>query len=282
MRTPMPLYDSRYEHDACGVGFIASRDSIASHRMTRLAVDCLRRLDHRGAKAADGTGDGAGLLVQVPGRLLRRDLTAAGLTVGAEPLGVVMCFLPTAATEDHRRIVDRALFAEGLRVIHWRPVPTDPSVLSVRASESMPVIEQADVVPASDQDLDEFERSLYLARKAIERTVDNPGFSIPSASARTVVYKGLFTAAEIGVLSLAATVWQDAHLHGSAHRGLTKLRALADDYDMSKALCSTHRLLFDRLGQFEAEMHQHVHKENNVLFPKTLAREADLNRSANA
>ncbi|HJR92993.1 MAG TPA: hypothetical protein VJ938_11175, partial [Acidimicrobiia bacterium] len=101
MGPELPLYDRRFEHDACGVGFIAARDGSASHRMTRLAVDCLRHLDHRGAKAADGTGDGAGIMTQVPRRLLRRDLAAAGFSVDeGRRIGVLMCFLPQ---EDPRK-----------------------------------------------------------------------------------------------------------------------------------------------------------------------------------
>ena len=193
-----PLYDARFEHDACGVGFIASRDGAASHRLTRLAVECLRRLDHRGAKAADGTGDGAGLLTQLPDRLLRRDLAAAGVDVGAvDSLGVVVTFLPSAAADEHRRLVEESVEAEAARVVHWRHVPIDPSVLSRRATESLPLIEQAIVVPDERIDDEAFERLLFLARKRIERTVADPGFSIPSASCRTVVYKGLFTAADI-------------------------------------------------------------------------------------
>ncbi|MFP3915175.1 MAG: glutamate synthase large subunit [Actinomycetota bacterium] len=193
-----PLYDPRFEHDACGVGFIAARDGSASHRLTKLAVECLQRLDHRGAKAADGTGDGAGLLTQVPYRLLQRDLEAAGVEVAPETrLGVLVCFLPPEEAEEHRRMVEKAVAAEDAEVAYWRSVPVDPSVLSERAFESLPLIQQAIVVPSQEIDTDAFERLLFLVRKSIERTEAAPGFSVPSASCRTVVYKGLFTAADI-------------------------------------------------------------------------------------
>jgi glutamate synthase domain-containing protein 2/glutamate synthase domain-containing protein 1/glutamate synthase domain-containing protein 3 len=191
----LPLYDPRYEHDACGVGFIAARDLTPSFHLTRLAVECLQRLDHRGAKAADGTGDGAGLLTQVPVRLLERELRAAGVEPSGA-IGVVITFLPRQDPGAAREIVSAALAREGLPVLLWRRVPIDPGVLSKRALESLPVIEQA--VVCSTLLPEEFERILFLARKRAETLgADLEGFSIPSASCRTVVYKGLFTAAHI-------------------------------------------------------------------------------------
>jgi glutamate synthase (ferredoxin) len=182
------------EHDACGVGFIAARDRQPGFRVTRLAVECLQRLDHRGAKAADGTGDGAGLLTQLPHRLIARELAAHGKEIDPAKVGVVMCFLPPDEAAASRSLVSEALEAEGIRLILWRSVPIDPSVLGEHALEVLPLIEQA--VVTSDWAGDEFERALFLARKRMEREA-NPGFSVPSASSRTVVYKGLFTASHI-------------------------------------------------------------------------------------
>src|SRR5690606_16942970 len=183
-----PLYDPRFEHDACGVGFIAARDGSASHRLTRLAVECLRRLDHRGAKAADGTGDGAGIMTQVPLRLLERDLAAITYRLPAgRRLGVVMAFLPPGEEQAHRDLVEEAVGAEGARVVHWRTVPIDTSVLSARALESLPVIEQAVVESPAGADDDAFERLLFLSRKRLERAETSHDFSIASASGRTVV-----------------------------------------------------------------------------------------------
>ena len=194
-----PLYDPSFEHDACGVGFIAARDRVPSHRITSLAVGCLVRLDHRGAKAADGTGDGAGILTQVPRRLLDRELEYLGATPPSTGrLGVVMAFLPSGRVDEARGVVEEALSAEGLVLLGWRPVPIGPNVLSQRALDTLPVIEQALVTVPDDLDEEAFERLLFLARKRAERRGgDLTGFSIPSASCRTVVYKGLFTAAHI-------------------------------------------------------------------------------------
>ncbi len=182
------------EHEACGVGFIAARDRQPSFRVTRLAVECLERLDHRGAKAADGTGDGAGLLIQLPHRLIARELLAHGKEIDPGKIGVVMCFLPPDDPAASRSVVSEALEAEGIRLILWRSVPIDPSVLGEHALEVLPLIEQA--VVTSDMIGHEFERALFLARKRMERS-SRGGFSVPSASSRTIVYKGLFTASHI-------------------------------------------------------------------------------------
>ncbi len=189
-----PAIDFGRDRDACGVGFIAARDRSPSYRLTRLAVECLQRLDHRGARAADGTGDGAGLLTQIPYKLIDRELQAHGLAIDPDQLGVVVCFLPPMDASTSRAVVTEALEQEGIRLMYWRSVPIDPSVLGEHAREVLPLIEQA-IVTAELEEA-EFEKALYLARKRMERN-SNPGFSIPSASGRTVVYKGLFTAGHI-------------------------------------------------------------------------------------
>lgn len=162
--------------------------------MTRLAVECLQRLDHRGAKAADGTGDGAGLLTQIPHKLIARELAAHGKEIDPDHIGIVMCFLPPDDAAASRSLVSEALEAEGIRLILWRSVPIDPSCIGEHALEVLPLIEQA--VVTSDMSGQDFERALFLARKRMERGA-NQGFSVPSASSRTVVYKGLFTASRI-------------------------------------------------------------------------------------
>ena len=100
-----PYIDPKVEHDACGVGFIAALDRHPSYRLTRLAVECLERLDHRGARAADGTGDGAGLLMQVPRKLLLRELPDHRDDIVEGRLGVVMCFLPPLEAAQSRSLI---------------------------------------------------------------------------------------------------------------------------------------------------------------------------------
>lgn len=191
-----PLYDPLQHHDACGVGFLADRNTIASHRIVRLGVQCLHALDHRGARSADGTGDGAGIMTRIPHRLIERELAAGGIEAPPRHrVGIVMTFLPRGAVDETKQNVEAALVANGVKTLTWRTVPTGPNILSETATASLPVIEQAIVTPVSPVvGQEDFERALFLARKQIERTEDIDGLSVVSASCRTVVYKGLFTA----------------------------------------------------------------------------------------
>ena len=198
----LPLYRPEDVRDACGVGFIASRTGVRSHRLVKLAAECLANVNHRGAVSADGTGDGAGIMTRLPHELLTRDLRAYGAVapeVGR--LGVIMTFLPPAEAERTRKAVEGAVEAEGLDFLLWRRVPVGPFALSEAARAGMPVIEQALVAdPSAGGDRQAFERALFLVRREAERRVLDDeiiGFSIPSASSRTVVYKGLFVAADV-------------------------------------------------------------------------------------
>jgi glutamate synthase domain-containing protein 2/glutamate synthase domain-containing protein 1/glutamate synthase domain-containing protein 3 len=192
-----PLYDARFEHDACGVGFVAARDLSSSHRVARLAVDCLTRLEHRGARAADGTGDGAGILTQVPYELLARELDIR--RIPSPPpghLGVMASFLRPANSDQARAVITAAVAAEGLKVLWFRTVPIHTAALGRRALESLPIIEQVLIGAPELVEGMEFERRLFLARKSVERAAV-PGVDIISSSARTVVYKGLFHASHV-------------------------------------------------------------------------------------
>lgn len=194
-----PLYERLEHHDACGVGFIVDRAAVASHRTVRRGVECLNSLDHRGARSADGTGDGAGVMTRVPYRLIERDLLTDGHLIPSDQVfGIVMAFLPHAGNDDARALTEQCLAEYDIPVVMWRTVPVDAHVLSPTAAASMPLIEQAVVSwPTARGDLDTFERALFLARKEIERRSSIEGFVVVSASARTVVYKGLFTADSI-------------------------------------------------------------------------------------
>ena len=163
--------------------------------MLRLAVECLVRLDHR-AKAADGTGDGAGLLTQLPYEVIERHLAVVAPEVPErERLGLVMA-LPGDRPEEGRAIVDEALATEDIGLLSWRVVPIDPAALSQRATHRCASSKRSS--PPLGWDEETFERRLFLARKAMERKGTHlEGFTIPSASCRTVVYKGLFTASKI-------------------------------------------------------------------------------------
>jgi len=184
-----PLYDPAFEHDACGVGFVADAGGRSRARVLPLALAGLAALGHRGAFAADGeSGDGAGVSLPLEPALLER--------LGARPgEAVVQLFLPRGRVRRSRArlIVEQSLELEGLGVRRWREVPADPGVTGRAASATRPSFAQAIVCPPSGTE-GAFERSLLLARKRIEGAARERGLvdlAVPSASPRTIVYKGL-------------------------------------------------------------------------------------------
>jgi glutamate synthase domain-containing protein 2/glutamate synthase domain-containing protein 1/glutamate synthase domain-containing protein 3 len=191
-----PLYDARFEHDACGVGFVADAGGRSRGRVLSLALDGLGNLGHRGAFAADGeSSDGAGIALPLEPAMLRH----LGWT-GSRP-GVLMLFLPQDTGRRRRAtaLVDGALAAEGLRIAAWREVPVDPDALGVQARGCMPAVVQA-FVQRNGLSSRPFERRLLLARRRMEMAAHDDGdadFGVPSASSRTVVYKGLVSGGRI-------------------------------------------------------------------------------------
>jgi len=207
-----PLYDPRFEHDACGVGFVAETGR-SRHRSTRvvpLALEALASLTHRGAIAADArTGDGAGLAIPLTPGVLAFLAADAGLAVhdtehDTVRLAVGAVFLPAdpAAGAAARRILDDALAAEGLVVRGWRRVPIDPSVLGPEAAASAPDIRHVLVSRPAGMGPAGFDRALLLARRTAEAAgaanAGLEGFHVASLSRRTLVYKGLFVGGELG------------------------------------------------------------------------------------
>ena len=205
------LYDPRFEHDACGIGFVAQKSGERSHRVLELALTALCNHAHRGAVAADGkSGDGAGVLTQLPYELIARHLTSQGITPPErDRLAVGMIFLPRYNPEHRER--SRALLNEtvreyGLELLGWRDVPVDGDALGQWAQNLRPYIEQVIVAqPPSAAAGAEFERKLYLVRKratqrAWAESITN--FYIPSLSSKTIIYKGLFVAPQLPVFYL--------------------------------------------------------------------------------
>ncbi len=186
-------------HDACGVGFVAGRAARPTRQVIVTAVECLRRLDHRGARSADGSGDGAGIMTRIPHRLLAADLEGRGLEVPPRgKLGVLMVFLPPRRTEAARALIAGALAAHDISLLAWRRVPVSPSVLGTWARATIPRMEQALAAAGpSVAGEEDFERRLLLTRKQVARTDVDLAGGIVSSSCRTVVYKGMFTAARI-------------------------------------------------------------------------------------
>ncbi|MEX1142740.1 MAG: glutamate synthase large subunit [Thermoleophilaceae bacterium] len=192
------LHRQQYEHDACGVGFVARLDAPASHEVVERALAVLVRMEHRGAEGADPeTGDGAGILIQLPDAFLRAE---AGIDLPAPGrYGVAMCFLPPRAEDRPAavRAIEDAVEAQGLWVLGWRDVPVDLDSCGRTAAACAPHIAQLLVgAPDGVADQDALERKLYVARRAAERA-QVPGLAITSCSSRTIVYKGMLTAPQL-------------------------------------------------------------------------------------
>jgi glutamate synthase (NADPH) large chain len=201
------LYDPAHEHDACGIGFVASIRGYKSHDIIRKGIQVLLNLAHRGACGCDPeTGDGAGVLIQIPHQFFARECAKLGFEL-PEPgtYGVGMTFLPV---EKHQRlqcegILERIIREEGLRVLGWRDTPTYASAIGRVARASQPYIQQIFAGGGSGMDETTLERKLYVVRKRAETEVKESGvqdaetFYIPSLSCRTIVYKGLLLAPQI-------------------------------------------------------------------------------------
>ncbi len=205
------MYDPSNEHDACGVGFVAHIKGKKSHSIVEQGLLILKNLDHRGAVGADKLmGDGAGVLIQVPDQYYREEMQKQGVDLPPPgEYGVGMIFLPKehASRIACEQEIERAILAEGQVLLGWRDVPVDidmPMSPTVRAKE--PVIRQ--VFIGRGQDImvtDALERKLYVIRKSSGHAIQalnllhGKEFFVPSMSARTVVYKGLLLADQVGV-----------------------------------------------------------------------------------
>src|SRR6266516_2211439 len=195
------------EHDACGVGFVARASGHRSAEIARLALQALARVAHRGAAATDRSGDGAGLLTQIPAPLFYREAASRGLALApGQPFAVGSFFLPREHDSLGRAtaIIEEVLCREGLPVLGWRDVPVDLEVLGAGARASCPTVRQVILgEPAGGRHDDTtWERSLYLARRTIERRIADAGpglepFFVCSLSCRTLVYKALLTGTQL-------------------------------------------------------------------------------------
>ncbi|MEO8966526.1 MAG: glutamate synthase central domain-containing protein, partial [Solirubrobacteraceae bacterium] len=193
------LYHPAYEHDACGIALVAKLWGEATHAVVEKGLDALQNLEHRGAEGADpGTGDGAGILIQIPDAFMRGAVSGIELPPAGR-YGVGVCFLP--ADPEERRgletVIERTIAAEGQRLLWWRDVPVDDRFVGDTARMSAPVIRQVFIAAAEEiEDQGAFERKLYVIRRLIEREA-GPGLALPSFSSRTLVYKGMLTAPQL-------------------------------------------------------------------------------------
>ncbi|HEX6290637.1 MAG TPA: glutamate synthase large subunit [Herpetosiphonaceae bacterium] len=198
-----PLYDPRWEHDACGIGFVTRLSAQPSHEIVTMALEALSNLEHRGATDADGrSGDGAGLLTQIPHDFFAQYLRSARLAAPAPgDLAVAMCFVPINNTSEGRALIERHLEAAGIPLLAWRAVPTNDSALGFQAMLLKPVIMQALLQRPASIDRDDWEAALYCVRRAIGMEAHVKamhGFYMASMSSRTIVYKGLMQASQLG------------------------------------------------------------------------------------
>src|SRR6202453_3757749 len=185
-RSSVPtLLDPRFDHDSCGVGFVATLRNVPSHEILTQALTALSRLAHRGAIAADGkSSDGVGIMTAIPREFL---LASSGISVDAgQPLGVGVVFFPSESGPGEKAL-EKALAAQKLDLLTWRVVPTCEEILGEIALSSIPVIRQV-LVTASDPV--HFERRLYLARKQFEREAEASGY-VCSFSSHSIVYKAM-------------------------------------------------------------------------------------------
>jgi glutamate synthase (NADPH) large chain len=204
---PQGLYHPQHEHDNCGMGLVASIRGEKSHEIIRKGLEVLINLTHRGAAGCDPeTGDGAGILIQIPHAFFSQECGKLGMKLGdSGTYGVAMVFLPV---DRHSRlqcegVMERMAQAEGLTVLGWRDTPVDGNAIGRDARASQPYIEQFFVGRPEGMDEQTFERTMYIARRRAENEVaqseieDKGDFYVPSFSCRTIIYKGLMLAPQI-------------------------------------------------------------------------------------
>ncbi|MEX0994795.1 MAG: glutamate synthase large subunit, partial [Balneolaceae bacterium] len=204
------LYNPDHEHDACGIGFVVNIKGKQSNKIVRQALSVLCNLDHRGATGSEpNTGDGAGILMQIPHKFLEHSCEGVGIDL-PDPgrYGVGMVFLP-GEREDRRpceKIVEKIVKEEGQEVLGWRKVPTDNSHIGKSAKASEPSMRQFFIGRSEDVETDlDFERKLYVIRRRATRAVEESEleinerefFYIASLSMRTIVYKGMLTPTQL-------------------------------------------------------------------------------------
>ena len=190
------LYSAEYEHDACGVGMVVNIHGNKSHELVDNALRVLENMEHRGAETRDKTGDGAGILLQIPHEFI----LLQGIPVPEKGrYGTGLVFLP----KDEKRqsailsIMIEEIEREGLSLSHLRNVPTNPEVLGVGAREVEPDIKQVFVTGISDDKVEHFDRILYKIRKKIENRIDDEEFYICSLSCTDIIYKGMLTSGQL-------------------------------------------------------------------------------------
>ncbi|MEI8033893.1 MAG: glutamate synthase-related protein [Betaproteobacteria bacterium] len=204
------LYDPANEHDSCGVGFVANIKGRQSHQIVEQGLTILKNLTHRGAVGADPkASDGAGLLIQIPDQFFREEMALQGIKLPPKgQYGVGMVFLPRESASRYacQYAIERAIKDEGQKLLGWRDVPVDSQDLGESVKKIEPVIRQVFIGRGNDVTVtDALERKLYIIRKVAGHAIQSLSlihgaeFYVPSFSARTIVYKGMLMADQVGV-----------------------------------------------------------------------------------
>ena len=190
------LYSSAYEHDACGVGMVVNIHGAKSHELVDNALKVLENMEHRGAETRDGTGDGAGIMVQIPHEFI----LLQGIPVPEKgQYGTGLVFLPQDEKKQQEilAIMKEETEREGLQMMHLRSVPTDDSVPGKGAHEVEPAIKQVFITGKGEMETTLLERTLYKIRKRVEHRISDEDFYICSLSSRAIVYKGMLTSGQL-------------------------------------------------------------------------------------
>ena len=196
MRKGNGLYNATYEHDACGVGMVVNIHGNKSHELVDNALKVLENMQHRGAETRDKTGDGAGILLQIPHEFI----LLQGIPVPEKgKYGTGLVFLP----KDKQRqseilsIMIEETERDGLSLMHLRNVPTNDDVPGISARGVQPDIKQVFITGVKDSDVPVFDRILYKLRKRIENRIDDEDFYICSLSNKDIIYKGMLTSGQL-------------------------------------------------------------------------------------
>ena len=194
------LYHESFEHDACGIGAVVSMKGIASHKIVDDALKIVEKLEHRAGKDATGeTGDGVGIMLQVSHSFFSKEGKKLGISLGGErDYGVGMFFFPqdTLKRNQEKKMFEVIAEKEGLSVLGWRDVPTNPGILGEKALSCMPCIMQAFVKKPADVEKGlPFDRKLYIVRRIFEQSTEVT--YVVSLSSRTIVYKGMFLVGQL-------------------------------------------------------------------------------------
>ena len=190
------LYNTDYEHDACGVGMVVNIHGGKSHDLVDQALRVLENMEHRGAETRDKTGDGAGIMLQIPHEFI----LLQGIPVPEKgKYGTGLVFLPKDEEEQQAilSVMIEEIEREGLQLMHLRTLPTCPEVLGEAARRVEPAIKQLFVTGVTDDRVENFPRTLYIIRKKIERRVSHPDFYICSLSNTNIIYKGMLTSGQL-------------------------------------------------------------------------------------